>query len=70
MKVIDPEETYLVHCAGGYRSMIFTSILRARGYENLIDVAGGFGKIKEVEGVKIVEGTSPCQLGNNSCSTK
>ncbi|MDH0675167.1 MBL fold metallo-hydrolase [Empedobacter sp. GD03861] len=70
MKLIDPEETYLVHCAGGYRSMIFTSILRARGYENLIDVAGGFGKIKEVEGVKIVEGTSPCQSGNNSCSTK
>lgn len=49
--------------------MIFTSILRARGYENLIDVAGGFGKIKEVEGVKIIEGISPCQLGNNSCST-
>ncbi|WP_291116136.1 MBL fold metallo-hydrolase [Empedobacter sp. UBA7248] len=70
MKLIDPEETYLVHCAGGYRSMIFTSILRARGFENLIDVAGGFGKIKEVEGVKIVEGTSPCQSGNNSCSTK
>ena len=70
MKLIDPEETYLVHCAGGYRSMIFTSILRARGFENLIDVAGGFGKIKEVEGVKIVEGVSPCQLGNDSCSTK
>lgn len=70
MKLIDPEETYLVHCAGGYRSMIFTSILRARGYENLIDVAAGFGKIKEVEGVKIVEGTSPCQSGNSSCSTK
>ncbi|WP_353097838.1 MBL fold metallo-hydrolase [Empedobacter brevis] len=70
MKLIDPEETYLVHCAGGYRSMIFTSILRARGYENLIDIAGGFGKIKDVEGVKIVEGISPCQLGNNSCSTK
>lgn len=58
MKLIDPEETYLVHCAGGYRSMIFASILRARGYENLIDVSGGFGKIKEVDGIKIVEGTS------------
>lgn len=71
MKLIDPEETYLVHCAGGYRSMIFTSILRARGFENLIDVAGGFGKIKEVEGVKIEEGISPCQLSQeNSCSNK
>ena len=67
MKLIDPEETYLVHCAGGYRSMIFTSILRARGYENLIDVAGGFGKIKDVEGVKLVEGTSSCS-SSKSCS--
>jgi len=32
MKLIDPEETYLVHCAGGYRSMIFSSILRARRF--------------------------------------
>ncbi|WP_313373946.1 MBL fold metallo-hydrolase [Chishuiella sp.] len=68
MKLIDPEETYLVHCAGGYRSMIFMSILRARGYENLIDVAGGFGKIKTVDGVKIVEGQTPCELKNKSCS--
>ena len=70
MKLIDTEETYLVHCAGGYRSMIFTSILKARGYENLIDVAGGFGKIKEVEGVKLVEGNSTCSASSNSCSTK
>lgn len=70
MKLIDPEETYLVHCAGGYRSMIFTSILRARGYENLIDVAGGFGKIKDVEGVKLVEGTSACSSQSNSCLSK
>ena len=66
MKLIDPEETYLVHCAGGYRSMIFTSILRARGYENLIDVAGGFGKIKDVEGVKLVDGATSCS--SNTCS--
>ena len=68
MKLIDPEETYLVHCAGGYRSMIFTSILRARGYENLIDVAGGFGKIKEVEGVKLVDGNTSCSSTSNSCN--
>ncbi len=69
MKLINTEETYLVHCAGGYRSMIFASILRARGYENLIDVAGGFGQIKEVEGVKLVEGVSPCSVGKDSCSS-
>lgn len=31
-----------LHCAGGYRSMTAISILRARGWHNLIDVAGGF----------------------------
>jgi rhodanese-related sulfurtransferase len=41
-KQVDPNKTYFVHCAGGYRSMIFASTLRARGYNNLIDVKGGF----------------------------
>jgi len=45
MTLIDPNKTYYVHCAGGYRSMVFISILKARGYENLIDVAGGFTAI-------------------------
>lgn len=47
MSQVDKDKTYYVHCAGGYRSMIFTSILRARGYENLIDVDGGFKAIKD-----------------------
>lgn len=47
MAQIDKNKTYYVHCAGGYRSMIFNSILRARGYDNLIDVKGGFKAIKE-----------------------
>ena len=41
-----PEETYYLHCAGGYRSMIAASILKARGIHNLIDIKGGFGMIK------------------------
>ncbi len=44
---LDGSKTYLVHCAGGHRSMIFNSILRARGYHKLIDVAGGFKAISE-----------------------
>lgn len=47
MLFIDKNKTYHVHCAGGYRSMIFISALRARGYDNLIDVAGGFAAIKK-----------------------
>jgi len=40
------EKTNYVHCAGGYRSMIANSILKARGVHNLVDVQGGFGAIK------------------------
>lgn len=44
---VKKDKTWYVHCAGGYRSMIFVSILRARGYDNLVDVRGGFKAIKE-----------------------
>lgn len=43
---VKPDETYYVHCAGGYRSMIAASILKSRGINNVIDVAGGYGAIK------------------------
>jgi hydroxyacylglutathione hydrolase len=41
-------ETFYVHCAGGYRSMIAASILKSRGIHNLINIQGGFTAIKEV----------------------
>ncbi len=47
MDQIDEDKTYYVHCAGGYRSVIAASILKARGYHNLVDIAGGFGAIKK-----------------------
>jgi rhodanese-related sulfurtransferase len=40
-------KTAFVHCAGGYRSMIFISALKARGFENLVNVTGGFKALKE-----------------------
>lgn len=43
---INHKETYYIHCAGGYRSMIAASILKARGVENVVDIAGGYGAIK------------------------
>lgn len=46
MAELNREQRYLIHCAGGYRSMIFASILKSRGFENIADVIGGFGKIK------------------------
>ncbi|WP_272151254.1 MBL fold metallo-hydrolase [Tenacibaculum aiptasiae] len=41
------KEDFYIHCAGGYRSVIAASILKARGYHNVIDVAGGYKAIKE-----------------------
>lgn len=46
MSHLHPDNTWYVYCAGGYRSMIFISILRARGYRHLIDIAKGFSGIK------------------------
>ncbi len=62
MSMIDKNKLYYVHCAGGYRSMIFASILKARGYENLIDVNGGFNSIKESGKFKISDYVSPTTM--------
>jgi len=44
---------YLVHCAGGYRSVIAISILKNRGFDNLVNVEGGFKEIKETGKVAV-----------------
>jgi glyoxylase-like metal-dependent hydrolase (beta-lactamase superfamily II)/rhodanese-related sulfurtransferase len=44
---LNKETTYYVHCASGYRSMVFSSILKARGYSRLINVDGGFKALKD-----------------------
>lgn len=55
------EETFYVHCAGGYRSVIAASILKSRGIHNLIDVGGGFKAIKET-GVSTTDSICPSTL--------
>jgi rhodanese-related sulfurtransferase len=61
-KAIDKSQTYYVHCAGGYRSMIFASILKSRGYENLIDVEGGFTAIKETAAFELTDYVCPTTM--------
>jgi hydroxyacylglutathione hydrolase len=39
------DKAFIIHCAGGYRSMIAASILKSRGYDNFIEVVGGFNAI-------------------------
>ncbi len=62
MVKINRDETYYVHCAGGYRSMIFNSALRARGFDNLIDIPGGFKEMKESEKFNVTDYVCPTTL--------
>ena len=55
------EGDFLVHCAGGYRSVIASSILKSRGIHNLIDVAGGFKSLQE-SGAKTSDYVCPSTL--------
>lgn len=62
MAKLDKAKTYYVHCAGGYRSMIFNSILRARGFDHLIDINGGFKAIKESEKLEVSDYVCPSKM--------
>lgn len=46
MNKIDRDKTYYIHCAGGYRSAIAASILKARGFNNLVDISGGMSALQ------------------------
>lgn len=45
MDQVNSEKEYHVHCAGGYRSMIASSIFKSRGFYNIVDIQGGFKAI-------------------------
>jgi len=62
LQQINKDKIYYVHCAGGYRSMIFVSILRARGYRNLIDVKGGFADLKKSKAFSVTDFVQPTSM--------
>ncbi|MBO6496356.1 MAG: MBL fold metallo-hydrolase [Roseivirga sp.] len=47
LKNLDIQSKWYIHCAGGYRSMIATSILLSSGYYNAVNIKGGFKALKE-----------------------
>jgi rhodanese-related sulfurtransferase len=49
MSDINNKNEYHLYCAGGYRSVIASSILKARGFSDLINIEGGFGAIKKTD---------------------
>jgi hydroxyacylglutathione hydrolase len=49
MSELSKNETLYVHCAGGYRSMIAASILKSRGFDDVVNIEGGFGAIGKTD---------------------
>ncbi len=43
------DKPFVIHCAGGYRSMIAASILKQRGWDNFVDVSTGFKGIASTD---------------------
>jgi glyoxylase-like metal-dependent hydrolase (beta-lactamase superfamily II)/rhodanese-related sulfurtransferase len=46
---IPQNQPFILHCAGGYRSMIAASILKSRGYHDFVDVEGGMSEILKTQ---------------------
>ncbi|GIV30710.1 MAG: MBL fold metallo-hydrolase [Saprospiraceae bacterium] len=49
MGMLDPSQRYYIHCAGGYRSLIAATILKARGFEKVVNITGGFDAMKNFQ---------------------
>ena len=54
----EDNQNLYVHCAGGYRSVIATSLLKRQGIHNLRNVLGGWEAIKQQQAVCIVKEAS------------
>tara|TARA_Y100000782_G_scaffold115604_1_gene161398 strand:- start:1707 stop:3122 length:1416 start_codon:yes stop_codon:yes gene_type:complete len=61
MEQFEKENTMYLHCAGGYRSLITASILKSRGYHNIVNVEGGFNALLETD-LKTTEYVCPTTL--------
>ncbi|MCB9225338.1 MAG: MBL fold metallo-hydrolase [Crocinitomicaceae bacterium] len=62
MEKVNKNETYFVHCAGGYRSVIFSSILKSKGFDHLVDIKGGFKAIKDSGKYNVSEYVCPTTM--------
>ena len=50
---LDEDLNFYVHCAGGYRSVIASSLLKRQGIHNFRNVLGGFDAIKQQPKIEI-----------------
>lgn len=61
MESIDRGKAYHLYCQTGYRSVVTASILKARGFEKLVDIAGGFEAL-QAAGAETTEYICPSTL--------
>lgn len=58
---VPKNDTFYVHCAGGYRSVIWASIMKAKGYHNMINIEKGMAGIRNTN-VKLSKFVCPSTL--------
>jgi len=51
--IIDDDSNVYIHCAGGYRSVIASSLIKRHGVHNIRNVMGGYAQIKQEPTIKI-----------------
>ncbi|WP_455168703.1 MBL fold metallo-hydrolase [Aegicerativicinus sediminis] len=61
LSIFPKDRPFILHCQGGYRSMIAASILKQRGWDNFVDVEGGFDEIKNTS-IHVTEYICPTTL--------
>ena len=61
-KELNKDNDYFIHCRGGYRSVIFSSILKQKGFKNPINVKGGFDEIKTQKNISLTAFVCPTTL--------
>jgi glyoxylase-like metal-dependent hydrolase (beta-lactamase superfamily II)/rhodanese-related sulfurtransferase len=49
MAEFSKNETLYIHCAGGYRSMVASSILKSRGFDNVVNIEGGYDAVAKTD---------------------
>lgn len=54
----EDNQNLYIHCAGGYRSVIASSLIKRQGVHNLRNVTGGWAKIKDEKGITIEKDAS------------
>jgi rhodanese-related sulfurtransferase len=64
---LDKNKQYIVHCGGGYRSMIAISLMKLKGFTNLINIYGGFAAMQHA-GLELV--IEEAVVGNQPAPTK